>query len=271
MRKFIVAIIILVILEIALSLYLTFWREGFWNAVQQKNLGCFTHELIVFAVVALCICFVSTYSGYFTARIAIKWRKHLNSKAIQLPEDAVSNVNQRIQEDCRDYPFYVLLVGVGFAKAVMYVSVFATSLILEFNIKYLIFILLYAMISTFIARKIAKPLISLNYKAQCAEATYRNDLSFHNFQDCIAIMLGVAKKTKHLTSFQSFYGQLAVMLPIIIVAHDYFLGGMTIGGLMMATSTMAVVSENMSYGINSFSSINKLISCRVRLKEIGII
>ena len=162
-------------------------------------------------------------------------------------------------------------VGVGFIKAVMYGVVFSISLVYKFDYKYLLFIMAYAIISTFIARFIAKPLIGMNYKAQCAEASYRNDLSFSNFQDCIAIMVGIAKKTKHLTYFQSFYGQLAVILPIVIVSHDYFLGAMTMGGLMMATSTMGTITESMSYGINSFTYINRLLSCRTRLKEIGIL
>lgn len=271
MKKYIIYVVILSIIEISLTLFLTFWREAFWNFVQHKDYSGFVTELMIFSVVAVFACSVTAYSGYFLSLISIKWRKYLNGKAIKLPEEGISNVNQRIQEDCRDYPDLMLNVGVGLVKAILYVAVFSISLVIKFEVMYLVYIVAYAVLSTILARYIATPLISLNYKAQCAEASYRNDLTFDNFQSCLGIMLGLAGKTKRLSYFQTMYGQIAIILPIVIVAHTYFAGSMTMGGLMMATSTMGVITENMSYGINSFNRINRLISCRVRLKEIGIL
>jgi ABC-type uncharacterized transport system fused permease/ATPase subunit len=84
-------------------------------------------------------------------------------------------------------------------------------------------------------------------------------------------MLGLAKKQKHLTYFQQFYGQLGVIVPLLIIAPLYFSSGMTIGTLMRFNSLGATILDNMSYGINSFGLINRLISCRKRLKEVNIL
>lgn len=269
MRKFIVYIILLAILEISLALYLTFWRELFWNYVEHKDFHGFCVQIGVFTGVALLFCLVSAYAGYFTTLCAIKWREKLNSKAYKIIS-SVENGNQRVQEDCRDYPDLMLNVLFGFGKAVAYVIVFSVSLAINFNLVYLGIIVAYATISTIIAQRIAKPLLSLNYATQRAEATYRNEINKPNFKHCVEIMVGMALKTKRLAYFQTFYGQLAVILPIVIVAPAYFGSALTLGALMQATGTMGTITENLSFGITSFNQINKLSSCKRRLKELGL-
>ncbi len=209
---------------------------------------------------------------------AIKWREKLNKKAYQIISD-VENGNQRVQEDCRDYPDLFLQIVFGLGKSAVYVVVFSVSLVINFNLMYLGIMIVYAALSTWIAQRIAKPLVSLNYVTQQAEATYRNSLGSKkrdikavglNFSNCVHVMTGLALKTKRLSYFQTFYGQLAVVLPIVIVAPAYFGGALTLGALMQATGTMGTISDNLSFGITSFNIINKFKSCKKRLHEIGM-
>ncbi len=269
MKKYIIYVILLSLIEISAALYLTFWRELFWNYVEQRNFNGFCIQIGVFTVVALIFCLVNAYSGYFTTLCAIKWRKKLNDKAHTIVHSA-ENLNQRVQEDCRDYPDLFLQLVFGLGKAGAYIIVFSISLAIKFNIFYLTTITIYAIVSTLIARRIAKPLVSLNYATQQAEATYRNDINKPNFQNCISVMLGLAVKTKRLSYFQTFYSQLAVVLPIMIVAPAYFNGSLTLGALMQATGTMGTITDNMSFGITSFNVINRYKSCKKRLNEIGL-
>lgn len=272
MKKYIVYIILLTILEISLALYLTFWRETFWNFVEHKNLNGFYTQIEIFTIVALLFCFVASYSNYLITLCSIKWRELLNDKAYRQPHPSplIENLNQRIQEDCRDYPALILEILCGTGKAIAYVIVFSLSIAINFNLMYIGVIFIYAIISTFIAQRIAKPLIVINYSNQRAEATYRNYLNSINFKNCIKIMLTMAIKTKHLSYFQTFYSQLAVIIPILIVAPDYFKSALTLGALMQATSTMGSIIDHLSYGITSFNQINHLLSCKKRLNEIKL-
>ncbi len=270
MRKYIIYIVLLALIEISLALYLTFWKELFWNYVEQKDFHGFCIQIGVFTIVALLFCFVSAYSDYFSTLCAIKWREKLNNKAYSTISN-LENVNQRIQDDCYQYPSLMLTVLCGLGKSIVYVLVFSISLAINFNLVYLGIIVAYASISTIIAQRIAKPLLSLNYATQQAEATYRNDLSGFNFKNCIKIMTGMALKTKRLAYFQTFYGQIAVVLPIIIVSPAYFGSALTLGALMQATGTMGTITDNLSFGITAFNQINKLSSCKRRLKEINVI
>lgn len=279
MRKYLIYLVLFAILEISLALYLTFWREHFWTAVSSKESLQFMYQLGIFTIVALFICLVSGISGYLVSLTAIKWREKLNKKALivntfkchEKVRDNVENLNQRIQADCLDYPTLMLTLGFGGTKALVYVFAFSVALLWGFNALYISFLIAYAICGTLIVKYVAKPLISLNYKQQQVEATYRNNLSIQNFSDCVLIMLGLAKKTKRLTYFQQFYSQVGVVIPLIIVAHEYFTTAMTLGLLMRFNSTSGTILDNMSYGISSFGDINKLLSCRKRLLEAGIL
>lgn len=270
MKKYILYVVLLGIAEISLALYLTEWRAIFWDYVSQRNLQGFYNQLGVFTIVALLFCFCTAYASYFTTLCAIDYRKVLNARAIKVVHGA-ENLNQRIQEDCRDYADLLFNIGVGLVKSVVYIIGFSVFLVLYFNMWYLVAIMTYAIVSTLLAKWIAKPLINLNYNCQVAEATYRNGLTLTNFTNCIEVMTGLALKTKKLAYFQTFYGQLAVILPILIVAPAYFSAAITLGALMQARALMGTISDSTSYGIVSFNLINKFLSCSRRLKEIGVI
>ncbi len=271
MKKYIFWLVVFASLEIALALYLTLWREHFWNAVQLKQSHDFLFQLGVFSVIALAICAVAGLSSYVLALTVVKWRENLNEKAFAIRESRIENMNQRQQEDCWKYPdlFISLIFGTG--KAIVYILVFSVSLLLSFSWTYLGVLTVYALFGTWVVKRVAAPLIELNYEQQRAEATYRNNLTIDNFRECIYIMLGIAKKQKQLTYAQQFVGQVGVVIPLIIIAPLYFSTGMTLGHLMRFNSLASTILDNMSYGSSNFSTINMFISCRKRLKEASII
>ncbi len=271
MRRYIILLVFFAIIEITLALGLTYWREFFWQSVSEKNGTDFIQQLGIFTGVALVICFVSGVSGYLVSLTAIKWRELLNIKALAVRESRIENIAQRIQNDCLEYPDLVLNLAFGTVKAITYIVVFSVSLLLSFSWWFLAVLIMYSLLGGILTRYIAYPLIHLNYENQRAEASYRNNLSMDNFQDCIRIMLGLAKKQKHLTYFQQFYGQVGVVLPLIIIAPVYFTTGMTLGELMRCNSLGSTILENMSYPINVFAQINRLLSCRKRLLEAKIL
>lgn len=271
MKRYLVGVGILGSLEISLVLYLTHWREIFWNLVAAKDLHGFILYLGIFTVVALSLCVITATATYFSTLAAIEWRKRLNSKAMKLKLTKIENVNQRIQEDCREYPFLVLNIGVGIIKAIVFLIVFSIALSVTYSVIYLVIISSYAIVSTYVAKKIGNPLISLNYKAQQVEATYRNALSSPNFRNCLEVQFNLARRLKYLQYFQTLYGQLGVVVPLIIIAPAYFSTSMTLGGLMQANSIMSTITDNLSYGINNFDVFNRLLSCRKRLGELGVL
>ena len=271
MKKYLAIIACLGITEVGLVVYLSFWRKIFWNYVAAKDLPNFLLYLGIFTLAAVSLCIIVATANYFITKTAILWRKKLNSKAHILKHSEIENINQRIQEDCSKYPDLALTVMVGISKAFLYIIVFTGLLTYEFNYVYTIIIFIYGIIATVIARVIGGPLLGLNYKLQQSEATYRNKLTAHTFKNCLTAQLNVAKCIRKLQYFQSLYGQLGVVIPLLIIAPAYFSSDMLIGSLMQASYIMGVILDYLSYGINNFDMMNKLLTSRKRLKEIKII
>lgn len=270
MKKLITGLSLLGILEIGLSLYLTFWREHFWQSISLKNQSSFIIDIAEFTGIALFLCVISGLISYISNVCAIKWRERLTERALKADKNA-ENYAQRLQEDTIKYPTLSLNLIFGFGKALLYIIVFSIALIWSFHWLYLTVLVIYSIIGTFLARKIANPLISLNYESQRQEATYRQILTTINFNKCIVILFGLAKRQKKLTYFQSFFAQVGVVLPILLIAPEYFSTAMTIGLLMRFSSTAGSILDNLSYGVNSFASINEYLASRKRLKEIGVL
>jgi ABC-type uncharacterized transport system fused permease/ATPase subunit len=89
MKRYLFWLILFAALEISLALYLTTWREHFWNAVSGKEQVQFMHQLGIFTIVALIACFVSGFSGYLVSLTAIRWREKLNARALELYKDVL--------------------------------------------------------------------------------------------------------------------------------------------------------------------------------------
>lgn len=271
MKKYLIWLAILGVTEICISLYLSFWREHFYNAIVERNLDEFLLQTGIFTSVALFYCFVAGMAGYLTTLAAIKWREILNSRVLAAKPVKILNFPQRVQEDCKEYPLLFLQLVFGGVKSVLYIIVFTIALLIGFSWIFAAIIVVYSVIGTLITKYIANPLVKYNYDHQAAEATYRADLTQAKFGECIKIMLGMAKKEKHLSYFQNFYAQIGVVLPLLLAVPVYFTTDMSVGALMRFKGISGVIIENFSYGVLSFAIINRLLSCRARLKEIGVI
>lgn len=276
--KYLILLVILVVIEITIAMYLTFWRENFWNSIASKKLDEFSLQILIFTILALLFCFVAGMSTYLLNLTAIEWRKQLNFKALDINnmDKTIINYSQRVQEDCRLYPDLILNLIFGAIKSVIYIITFSIALLLAFHWWFLLALVIYSIIGTAVANYIAKKLLHLNYHSQNAEATYRNEITINNiasttFPNCIFLMFGLAKNQKRLTYFQSFYNQLGIIFPLLLIAPMYFTTGMTLGMLMRLNSIAATILDNTSYGINQFSMINNMRACRKRLKDIGVI
>ena len=268
MKKYFILMGTLGLIEISLALWLTFWREEFWNYVAHRQLNGFCFELGVFAAVAITLCIVSTASTYFGNLAAISWRNKLNEQARLHVRKKLENIPQRIQEDCKEYPRLLINLVYGGSKALIYIFVFSIALVWQFHWWYLVSLIAYSCTSTWLAKKLATPLIQLNYDSQQAEATYRTTLRSMQYRVASAINLRIAKRLKKLGYFQILYAQVGVVIPLLIIAPEYFTSVMTIGMLMKGNSLMSTILENLSYGVQSFDSINLFMSCKRRLNEL---
>ncbi len=147
--------------------------------------------------------------------------------------------------------------------------------------------LLYAGVGSWLAHKVGKPLIRLSFDQQRYEADFRFGLARtreHNegialyrgeareldghrarFANVWDNWWGIMKRQKLFTWYSSFYGQLAIIFPILVAAPRYFAGQIKLGGLTQTASAFGQVQGSLSFFISSYTSIVSWLATLQRL------
>jgi putative ATP-binding cassette transporter len=273
-KKYIILIIFLSILEASLIGYIGWWRAPFWGFVQSKNLYMFYWYLIYFGIAALAACGISAMNIWYQNKATLAYRDKLTEKALNINLDRPNSVEgqaQRIQEDPNSYPAFIFTFCAQMFRNVLVLGVYGTILVYQLSFINLLYPFLYTILGTGLAAYIAKPLFSLNYLNQVVEAKFRQELTKENYKTVHDNNLKVYKATKKLNYFQYFFSQISVIFPYLVIAPLYFTSNIIFGVYMQCASAMANMVECLSLLINNYGEFNKWLSCRRRLKELEII
>jgi putative ATP-binding cassette transporter len=197
------------------------------------------------------------------------------------------NPDQRISQDLDNFTTDTLSLVLGLIRTV--VSLVSFSIILwgvsgsieVFGITipgYMFWCaLVYAVVGSVLTRWIGRHLIPLNNQQQRFEADLRFSLiRVRENAESIALYSGesnekerlgarfgkvwsnywqLMKVTKRLTFFTAGYSQAAVVFPFVVAAPRYFAGKIQLGELMQINSAFGNVQGDMSWFIESFSTI----------------
>jgi len=270
-KKGLTFLIILVLIDCSLGWYIGIWREWYWGAVEHKQIYDVAKYIAYFSIVALTSCFVSGYSEYLTSYSSLLIRRKLTIKALKSDYHLIEGGPQRVQEDCLAYPALFIALLTGLMKNIINFIVFGIIMLSKIDLVYALLPIIYSLAGTAIATYIAYPLILLNYLNQNLEAKFRQVLNKINYAKVHRNNYNLFLSTKKLNYFQSFYNQVTVIIPYIILFPLYYVSKITFGGFMQVASAMHEVINSLSYIINVFSDINRFLSCRKRLKELNVI
>lgn len=268
-RKLYILLIALVVVELCLTMYLASWRNTFWSAVESHNYHIFMLYLGYFAVVALSLCFIGSYQQYIITILGLSIRTSLTRKALSSKMEHVAK-SQIIQEDCLVYPQLYLSLCIGGLRNTCLLIVYS-YFVVAVSPWYLLYPLVYAIVSTAVGYKLALPLINLNYVNQNMEAKFRQFLTKRDYGKAFVNNFNLASATKKLGYWQIGSGQLSVILPYLCLAPLYFAFKLTFGVLMQCASVMNSMTDCLSFYLNSFTDVNKFLACRKRLKELEVI
>lgn len=280
-KLYISCLIILLVADCIVGAWIAEWRSAYWQSLIDKQFQLWMFYIGQFIIAALISCGISGWSQYLGNIIGLHYRTKLTRKALKLNNfNAIEGGAQRIQEDCLMYPQLFLRLATEGIKAFVMIFVFATIILIQLPFWYAIIGFVYAIIGTLLATKIAKPLINLNYLNQVFEARFRSLLQKlsdkiqkykTSYVDVHQNNIKMFRRLKVLQYFQSFYNQITIIIPHLLLLFVYFSGKITFGVFMQLASSFAELINNLSFFINSFDMINKWLSCKRRLKELNII
>ncbi|WP_179403064.1 ABC transporter ATP-binding protein/permease [Burkholderia guangdongensis] len=213
------------------------------------------------------------------------------------------NPDQRITDDLQSFATTTLALSLDLLSTVVTLVSFITILwslagALTFSLGgspiqipgYMVWAAaLYAVGGSLVIQKVGHPLVSINYQQQRVEADFRfglirvrenaEQIAFYDgeptengnarnlFQRIRDNWWLVMKYTKRLTFVLSFYGQIAIIFPLVVAAPRYFAGAFSFGVLMQISSAFGTVSDSFSWFINSYSTLVEWRATVNRLRE----
>ncbi|MBI2707407.1 MAG: ABC transporter ATP-binding protein/permease [Proteobacteria bacterium] len=231
-------------LYIALTVYLNYWNNDFFTALQELNKSAFFHLLGIFCILACFAIVFYTSKFYLLQNLEIRWRtwmtQHLLQHwmkdkryyTLQLQGDGSDNPDQRIADDIRQFIDNSLNLSLSLLEQTVTLFSFLGilwslsgtlhiplgSLTLSIPGYMCWGALLYAIFGTFVSFYLGRSLIGLNYEHEKREANFRYSLvRFRENMEGIAFYQGEGKEQRILASrfehvAENFYAIIRRML-----------------------------------------------------------
>lgn len=313
-RGLLAGVIALTLGQVYMLVLLNGWNNDFYNALQQRAFESFWPLIGQFAGFAFLHIIFAVYAVYVRQILEIKWRNWMTDKYLDrwlghqtyyrlqvAGQDDMDNPDQRIADDVNSFVNLTMGLFVGVLKQATSLVAFVVIL---WNLSgsldiplgdtvlsvpgYMVFVtLIYSVVGTWLAHKVGRKLIRLNYDQQRFEADFRfsmvrvrensESVAFYggekpelqNFRERFALVIGnfwgLMKRTKLLNFYVNGYAQIAIIVPVLMCAPQYFNGTMQLGGFMQTISAFGRVQDALSYFVESYDSIAQYVAVIRRL------
>jgi vitamin B12/bleomycin/antimicrobial peptide transport system ATP-binding/permease protein len=307
------AVVALNFAAVYLLVQLNSWYNEFYNALQVYAVEQFWPLIGKFAGLAFLYIAIAVYAIYLQQILQLRWRTWMTDRylanwmknqayyRLQVLGRDMDNPDQRIQEDINQFVTLTLSILLGLLKQLTTLAAFAVVLwnlsgVLEVPVGgrtfqvygYMLwFSLLYSIVGTWLAHRVGRKLIGLDYEQQRYEADFRfsmtrvrensESIAFYGgeqpeqagfkarFAQVIQNYWGIMRQMKFLNYYANCYAQLAIIAPLVLAAPRYFAGAMALGGLMQTISAFGRVQDALSYFVTVYDSIAQLIAVIHRL------
>jgi putative ATP-binding cassette transporter len=312
-RLLLAVVITLNLSLVGMTVLLTFWQRAFYNTLETKDWDGFIALLFTwhrteaegllpgFVLVATLYILIAVYQLYLRQALQMRWRRWLTDVYLAqwladrayyrmaLTDPGMDNPDQRIADDVRLFVEDMLSLGIGLMNSIVTLGSFVLVLwalsgpvtVLGVEIPgYMVWVaLIYALLGTWLAHLIGRPLIALNFSLQRLEADFRFALvRLRENTEGIALYGGEAdekrgltqrftklmvnwwdimRATKRLTFFTAGYGQVASIFPIVVAAPAYFAGRLPLGGLIQTSSAFGQVQGALSWFVDNYGKLTE--------------
>ncbi|WP_296806024.1 ABC transporter transmembrane domain-containing protein [Thiocapsa sp.] len=296
--KLLFALLILLLFGInGLNVVNSYVGRDFMTAIENKDMGGFTHFALLYVGVFALSTMVAVYFRYSEERLGLVWRNWLTARAVDRYLDNrtyfrlhdtgdLANPDQRISEDIRyltatTLSFVLLLLNASF-------TVIAFSGVM-WSISPLLFVVAvsYAALGSFMTVLLGKPLIRLNYDQLDKEANFRSRLiHVRENADSIALLRREARLkyqllerltdltanfqriilvNRNLGFFTTGYNYMIQIIPALVVAPLFIKGEAQFGVIAQSAIAFAHLLGAFSLIVTQFQSISAYTAVIARL------
>jgi putative ATP-binding cassette transporter len=298
------AVLALSFAQVWINVRLNSWRNDFYNTLQEYDRPGFFYQIGLFAALAGSFVLIAVYQTYLQQVLQIRWRRWMTDVylhewlknqtyyRLQLGADPTDNPDQRIAEDLALFPAQTLALSLGLLTNI--VQAISFSFILwelsgplalslgalgEVTIPGYMFwaVIVYTIGGTWLAVRIGRPLIGINFDQQRFEADLRFSLvrlrentesvafyggeerEFGTFWSRFGRVYGnfmaLILRQRMLGFYSNGYGQAAVVFPYLLMAPRYFGERLALGVIQQVADAFIQLQSSLAYIVTSYADI----------------
>lgn len=246
--------------------------DSFWYLVGKFSLIAAIYIAIGVYSVYLQQLLQIKWREWLTDKYLVRWMENRAYYKLKLMGKDMDNPDQRISEDINQFVALTLSLTIGLVRQLITLVAFTVILwnlsgiitvpigSYEFTIYgYMVWLsLVYSIVGTYLTHKVGKALINLNYEQQKYEADFRfammrvrentESIAFYrgekpeleNFLTRFKILIGnfrdIMTRQKILNGFTAGYGQLAIIIPLLLTAPRWFAKEVQVGWMVLLQS-----------------------------------
>jgi putative ATP-binding cassette transporter len=272
----------------AVSVAFSYLGKDFWNALNAKNPDQFYFMLSKFGVALLVGAPVVVLYRFQRERLAVSWREWMTDRTLQLystnrvyysleRSSEIDNPDQRIAEDVKTFTAFSLQLFLTLLTSVIDLASFSTILY-SIQPQLFIAIIVYAAFGTIVSTLIGSPLVGLNFLRLQKEADFRyalvrlrenaESIAFYGgedlesksvtgrFQQVVSNKRELIGATRNLELFTTAYQYLIQVVPVAVVAPQYFAGAVELGVVSQSAGAFNHILGDLSVIVNQFESLS---------------
>lgn len=282
----------------SINILFSYLNRDLMTALQEKNLSGFYHCLLLFAGGFLVATPVTALFNFVQQKMAINWRlwlttnflgKYFQNRAYyHISNDpTIDNPDQRIADDINSLTHNNLAILLIVFNSLVQFFAFA-GILWSISIKLVLILLLYAVFGTVVSVLLGKRLLDLNFQQTRRNADFRYGLMHvRDNAESIAFYRGEARENRqildrlqaaiknnlilvswerNLSFFTTGYNYIPLILPLVVLAPQYFAGQISMGVLMQATGAFGSVLGALAVIVTNFSTLSSIAAGAVRLE-----
>ncbi|WP_153774968.1 ABC transporter ATP-binding protein/permease [Pseudomonas sp. MNR3A] len=291
-------LLFLALFSVRMNVLFSFWYNGFYSALQGMDQTAFWYLLGVFAVLATIHVLRSLFNYYVTQSFNIHWRVWLTERLTadwmhgdayyrgQFLEEPVDNPDQRIELDVNAFVTGSVSLALGAVSALVSLVAFTGILWglsaplavagVEVPRAMVFAVYVYVLIATWIAFRLGRPLIRLNFLNEKLTANFRyalmrlrenaENIAFYQgaqvergtllgrFFALIGNVWALVWRSLKFNGFNLGVSQVAVVFPFILQAPRFFSGAIKLGDVMQTSQAFGQVQDSLSFFRESYDT-----------------
>lgn len=291
-------LLVMALFSVRMNVLFSFWYNGFYSALQGLDQTAFWYFLGIFAVLAAIHVLRALFNYYLTQAFNICWRVWLTERLTgdwmngdayyrgQFLDEPVDNPDQRIELDVNAFVTGSVSLALGAVSALVSLVAFTGILWglsapltvggVEIPRAMVFAVYIYVIIATWIAFRLGRPLIRLNFLNEKLTANFRyalmrlreyaENVAFYQgtaiergtllgrFSALIGNVWAMVYRSLKFDGFNLVVSQVAVVFPFILQAPRFFSGAIKLGDVMQTSQAFGQVQDSLSFFRTSYDT-----------------